>query len=72
MLTLMQYVERLAEKRGEKLGEEHGETIAESHMQQLLQNLIADNRYEDLIRISKDTPLYNFFIKKYRTGLSDV
>ena len=20
----------------------------------------------------KDTPLYNFFIKKYRTGLSDV
>lgn len=55
MLTLMQYVERLAEKRGEKLEEEHGETIAESHMQQLLQNLIADNRYEDLVRISKDS-----------------
>ena len=26
-------------------------------------------KLEDLI---KETPLYNFFIKKYRTGLSDV
>lgn len=65
MLTLMQYVERLAEKRGEKLGEEHEETIAESHMQQLLQNLIADNRYEDLIRISKDSEYLKKMYQEY-------
>lgn len=65
MLTLMQYLERLAEKRGEKLGEEHGETIAESHMQQLLQNLIADNRYEDLVRISKDSKYLKKMYQEY-------
>lgn len=65
MLTLMQYVERLAEKRGEKLGEDHGETIAESHMQQLLQNLIADNRYEDLVRISKDSEYFKKMYQEY-------
>lgn len=65
MLTLMQYAERLAEKRGEKLGEEHGETIAESHMQQLLQNLIADNRYEDLVRISKDSEYLKKMYQEY-------
>ena len=27
---------------------------------------------KDYIECLKDTPLYNFFIKKYRTGLSDV
>ena len=28
--------------------------------------------YEEPRDILNDTPLYNFFIKKYRTGLSDV
>lgn len=65
MLSLVDYAEkrgekavrnaeRNAEKRGKRIGEKRGQKIAESRMQELLQKLIADNRTEDLVKISKD------------------
>ena len=64
MLSLVDY----AEERGEKRGKKRGQKIAESRMQELLQKLIADNRTEDLVKISKDKEYLKKMYKEYGIG----
>lgn len=68
MLSLVDYAEERGEKRGKKLGEENGEKRAESRMQELLQKLIADNRTDDLVKISKDSKYLKKMYKEYGIG----
>lgn len=68
MLSLVDYAEKRGEKSGEKRGEKRGQKIAESRMQELLQKLIADNRTEDLVKISKDKEYLKKMYKEYGIG----
>lgn len=76
MLSLVDYAEKRGEKSGEKrgekrgkrIGEKRGQKIAESRMQELLQKLIADNRTEDLVKISKDKEHLKKMYKEYGIG----